>query len=50
MAVLELLKRLDEHGEDEEMLAHLLQNYPKFGEIFADEIEKFGASTSTPVG
>lgn len=38
---------LDEHAEDEEMLPHLLQTYPKFGDIFADEIEKSG-SASTP--
>lgn len=37
---------LDEHAEDEEMLAHLLQSCPKFGDIFADEIEKTGAATN----
>ncbi|MFM2424028.1 MAG: hypothetical protein RLZZ70_417, partial [Candidatus Parcubacteria bacterium] len=31
---------LDEHMNDEDMLAHLLQTYPAFGEIFAEEIEK----------
>lgn len=41
---------LDEHAEDEELLAHLLQTYPQFGEIFAEEVEKFGAvnPTTTP--
>jgi myo-inositol catabolism protein IolC len=33
-------KWLDEHVDDEEMLAHILQTYPKFGDIFAEEIEK----------
>jgi hypothetical protein len=37
---------LDEHTHDEELLAHLLQTYPQFGEIFADEIEKFSATSS----
>ncbi|MCU0678199.1 MAG: hypothetical protein MUF19_01270 [Candidatus Pacebacteria bacterium] len=37
-------KWLDEHTDDEELLAHLLQTFPQFGEIFADEIEKFGAT------
>ncbi len=31
---------LDTHAEDEEMLPHLLQTYPKFGDIFTEEIEK----------
>jgi hypothetical protein len=35
---------LDEHAEDEELLAHLLQTYPQFGEVFADEIEKVGGA------
>ncbi len=41
---------LDEHAEDEELLAHLLQTYPQFGEIFAEEVEKFGTAnpTTTP--
>jgi hypothetical protein len=35
---------LDEHMNDDEMLAHLLQTHPAFGEIFAKEIEKFNAA------
>ena len=34
---------LDEHAEVEDLLPQLLQTYPKFGEIFADEVEKLGA-------
>ncbi len=39
---------LDEHTDDEELLAHLLQTYPQFGEVFADEIEKFGTQSDSP--
>lgn len=35
---------IDEHNEDEDIFAHLLQKYPRFGDIFTDEIEKFGQS------
>ncbi len=38
---------LDAHAEDEDLLAHLLQTYPKFGDIFADEIEKSGKMQAT---
>ncbi len=37
---------LDEHAETEDLLPLLLQTYPKFGEIFADEVEKLGAQTN----
>lgn len=37
---------LDEHAEAEDLLPLLLQTYPKFGEIFADEVEKLGAQTN----
>lgn len=40
---------LDEHAEDEELLAHLLQTYPQFGEIFAEEVEKFGVAQPTTI-
>lgn len=36
---------LDEHAEAEDLLPLLLQTYPKFGEIFAEEVEKLGAMT-----
>ncbi|MBP9717307.1 MAG: hypothetical protein KBD44_01180 [Candidatus Pacebacteria bacterium] len=36
-------KWLDEHAEAEDLMPQLLQLYPKFGKIFADEVEKFGA-------
>jgi succinate dehydrogenase flavin-adding protein (antitoxin of CptAB toxin-antitoxin module) len=31
---------LEEHADDEELLAHLLQNHPQFGDIFTEAIEK----------
>ncbi len=37
---------LDEHAEVEDLLPLLLQTYPKFGEVFADEVEKLGAQTN----
>lgn len=37
---------LDEHAEVEDLLPQLLQTYPKFGEIFAEEVEKLGAETN----
>jgi molybdopterin converting factor small subunit len=36
---------LDEHAEVEDLLPQLLQTYPKFGEIFAEEVEKLGTQT-----
>jgi hypothetical protein len=39
-------KWLDDHVDDEEMLAHILQTYPKFGDIFAEEIEKTAATNT----
>jgi hypothetical protein len=37
---------LDEHAEAEDLLSQLLQNYPKFGELFAEEVEKLGTHTA----
>ncbi|MFM2340185.1 MAG: hypothetical protein RLZZ360_821 [Candidatus Parcubacteria bacterium] len=37
---------LDEHVEAEDLLPQLLQTYPQFGEIFADEIEKLNTKTN----
>ncbi len=38
---------LDEHAEADDLLPMMLQAYPKFGEIFADEVEKLGAQNKT---
>jgi hypothetical protein len=34
---------LETHIDDEEIFAHLLQVYPKFGDCFTEEIEKLAA-------
>lgn len=35
---------LNAHGEDENLLANLLQAHPKFGEIFAELVEQSGST------
>ena len=40
---------LDEHAEVEDLLPQLLQTYPKFGDIFADEVEKLGSQANEVV-
>lgn len=37
---------LDTHAEEAELLPLLLQTYPKFGEFFAEEVEKLAATNS----
>lgn len=36
---------LDEHIDDEDVFAHLIQTYPKFGECFTEEIEKLAEAS-----
>ncbi len=37
---------LDTHAEADELLPLLLQTYPKFGELFAEEVEKLAAANN----